>query len=170
AIKRSPSSFTRFTRPPATSSLEITTGIQYCLTSAPIGVPASVRVSSSLSSRLSMACSLLAQRVSVRPTIQRHVAVHPLDVQREPLLVVAPLLVLRHLHELLGLLERLALAHVARDLGAQLLQVLAKHGHVSLAAERAVPGCEDVEVHRLDLAQRVDPVVDVAVGEVAERE
>src|SRR2546422_54177 len=34
-MRRSPSNFTRLTRPPAATSLDSTTGIQYCLTSAP---------------------------------------------------------------------------------------------------------------------------------------
>src|SRR2546422_11119997 len=88
-MRRSPSNFTRLTRPPAATSLDSTTGIQYCLTSAPIGVPGPVRVKSSLSSLLSMSSSLpwppgrfrLAR--SIRPAEHQHVTVQPYDVQRE---------------------------------------------------------------------------------------
>src|SRR5947209_12667446 len=71
AMSRSPRSCTRFTRPPATSSLESTTGIQYCLKSAPIGVPGPVRVSSSLSSRLSIGSPSRGSAPSVRPAVER---------------------------------------------------------------------------------------------------
>src|SRR5882724_11807957 len=157
ATRRSPSSFTRLTRPPATTSLDSTTGIQYWRRSAPIGVAGPVRVRSSLSSLLSIGLSLPLDRSprpagpqprdglrlarpsgSVRPSVHRHVAVHALDVQREPLLVVAPFLVLRQLDELLGLVERLALADVPEHLAPQVLQIVAEHRDVSLAAERAM--------------------------------
>ncbi len=54
AMSRSPSSITRFTRPPGSSSLDSTTGIQYWRIRSPIAVPGPVRVRSSLSSRLSI--------------------------------------------------------------------------------------------------------------------
>src|SRR6266850_6837385 len=184
ATRRSPSSFTRLTRPPAATSLDSTTGIQYWRRSAPIGVAGPVRVRSSLSSLLSIGLSLPLDRSpfhwiarlgrrgpgSVRPSVHRHVAVHALDVQREPLLVVAPFLVLRQLDELLGLVERLALADVPEHLAPQVLQIVAEHRDVSLAAERAMARGQHVEVHRLHLPERLDPVVDVAVGEIAEGE
>src|SRR5882762_9409331 len=167
ATRRSPSSFTRLTRPPAVTSLDSTTGIQYWRRSAPIGVAGPVRVRSSLSSLLSIglslpfdrALALLLIRRSVRPSVHRHVAVHALDVQREPLLVVAPFLVLRQLDELLGLVERLALADVPEHLAPQVLQIVAEHRDVSLAAERAMARGQHVEVHRLHLPERLDPVV-----------
>src|SRR3989442_15156233 len=88
-MRRSPSSFTRLTRPPAATSLDSTTGIQYCLTSAPIGVPGPVRVKSSLSSLLSIGSSLpwppgrfrLAR--AIRPAVHPHVTVPALALRRD---------------------------------------------------------------------------------------
>src|SRR5437867_8194277 len=62
-MRRSPSSFTRLTRPPAATSLDSTTGIQYCRRSAPIGVSDAVRVKSSLSSLLSIGLSSIGPSV-----------------------------------------------------------------------------------------------------------
>src|ERR1700675_4471841 len=60
AIRGSQRSLTRLTRPPASSSPDCTTGIQYRRRNAPIAVSGPVLVSSSFSSLISIVGTLLA--------------------------------------------------------------------------------------------------------------
>jgi hypothetical protein len=107
--------------------------------------------------------------IGVPSTVRLNVAVHPLDVKRNPLLVTVPAFVILHFDKPLDFLHGFPLPSVFEYLTPELFDVTTKLSHVLFTTEAVMAGSQYVEIQGLNVLQGINPVFDVGIGKVSER-